>query len=255
MDLKLAGKRALVTGASRGIGAAIVHALAAEGCDLILAAREANRLDELKAELQQHNPGIDVRCLPCDLRARGVAVDLSRQVGSVEILVNNAGDVPNGTLLEIDEERWRAAWDLKVFGYINLSREIYRKMIDARSGVIVNIIGIAADRPIGHVIASASGNAALVAFTKALGKESVGHGVRVVAVSPGSTETDRQITRWKARAVQELGDESRWRELTRGFPFGRLARADEIASVVAFLASEKASYMSATVVTVDGGLS
>jgi hypothetical protein len=254
MDLNLAGRRALVTGASRGIGAAIARSLAAERCDLVLAARDVERLEEVKVELQQWSPGIDIRLLPCDLRAQGAAVELSRQAGPIDILVNNAGDIPNGALLDIDEDRWRTAWDLKIFGYINLSREVYRQMIGVRSGVIVNIIGIAADRPMGHVIANASGNAALVAFTKALGKESVGHGVRVVGVSPGSTETDRQITRWKAQASHKLGDESRWRELTKDFPFGRLARADEIASVVTFLASDKASYMSATVVTVDGGL-
>lgn len=255
MELNLAGRRALITGASRGIGAAIAHSLAAEGCHLILAAREAESLERVRSGLAEQFAGLDIGIMPCDLRRRGSAVRLAQDASPVDILVNNAGDVPNGSLLEIDEERWRAAWDLKVFGYINLSREIYRRMIGRGHGVIVNIIGIAADRPMGHVIANASGNAALVAFTKALGKESVAHGIRVVAVSPGSTETDRQITRWKALAAQRFNDESKWRELTKDFPFGRLAQADEIASVATFLASEKASYMSATVVTVDGGLS
>lgn len=254
MELKLAGKRALVTGASRGIGAAIARGLAAEGCHLVLAARDAMRLDQLRSELTEQFPRVDVLLLPCDLRDRGIAAQLARDAGSVDVLVNNAGDIPNGSLLDIDEDRWRSAWDLKIFGYINLSREIYRRMIENGRGVIINITGIAADRPAAHVIVNASGNAALVAFTKALGKESISHGVRVVAVSPGATETDRQIARWKALAAQRFNDECRWRELTKDFPFGRLARPDEIASVATFLASEKASYVSATVVTVDGGL-
>lgn len=253
MDLGLRGKRALVTGASKGLGAAVARMLAAEGCNLVLVARDLTRLNALKAEIMAADATIDVQVMEMDMRAPNACRAVTKGAGPVDILVNNAGDVPSGGVLEIDEERWRRAWDLKVFGYINLTREVYREMVAARRGVVVNIVGTAGERPRGNHIAVASGNAALIAFSRALGLESVGHGVRVVAVNPGASETDRQMDRWKAKAAEQLGDASRWRELVADYPFGRLARPEEIASVVTFVASERASYMSGTAVTVDGG--
>ena len=91
--------------------------------------------------------------------------------------------------------------------------------------------------------------------TSALGVESVDYGVRVLAVNPGNTETDRQITRWKAQAKKDFGDENRWRELTTGFPLGRMAKVEEVAATIVFLCSDRSGYTSGTVVTVDGGLS
>lgn len=253
MDLGLKNKRALVTGASKGIGAAVARSLAGEGCDLFLVARDIDRLEALKAELVTGKPHLSIEMLQMDMRAPGACEAVVHAAGAVDILVNNAGDVPGGTVLEIDEARWRQAWDLKVFGYINLARAFYQQMVGVRRGVIVNIVGTAGERPRGDHIAVASGNAALLAFTRALGLESVESNVRVVAINPGASETDRQIVRWKARAKERLGDEERWRELVADFPFGRLARPEEIADVVTFVASERASYMSATAVTVDGG--
>lgn len=253
MDLGLTGKRALVTGASKGIGATVARMLAEEGCDVVLVARDLARLQALKAEIETAFPARKVRVLDRDMRPAGSAQTLAAEVGDVDILINNAGDIPGGTVLEIDEARWRAAWDLKVFGYINLCREYYGRMIAARRGVIVNIVGTAGERPKGNHIAVASGNASLLAFTRALGLDSVAHGVRVLAVNPGASETDRQMDRWKAKAAKELGDENRWRELVADYPMGRLAKPEEIAAVVTFVASERASYMSATAVTVDAG--
>ncbi|TJV46152.1 MAG: SDR family oxidoreductase [Mesorhizobium sp.] len=253
MDLGLNGKRALVTGASKGIGAATATTLAAEGCNLVLAARNAARMAELKRTIAEAHPAADVRIIEIDMRPEGAAQRLARQAGAVDILINSAGDVPAGTLFDIDEARWREAWDLKIYGYINLCREVYRDMVARRSGVIVNVVGTQGERPTGSHIAVASGNAALLAFSRALGTDSVVNGVRVVALNPGATETDRQMDRWKARAVKEFGDESRWRDYVAGFPFGRLARPEEIARVVTFVASDAASYVSGTSITVDGG--
>jgi NAD(P)-dependent dehydrogenase (short-subunit alcohol dehydrogenase family) len=253
MDLGLKGKRALVTGASKGLGAAIARSMAAEGCNLVLVARDAERLAALRDELLATTPGIDVQLIDIDMRAPQACEDIARLAGPLDILVNNAGDIPSGTVLDVDEERWRKAWDLKVFGYINLTRQIYRAMVAAKSGVIVNVVGTAGERPRGNHIAPASGNAALIAFSRALGLDSVHEGVRVVAVNPGPSETDRQTERWRARAAEELGDPDRWRELVADYPFGRLALPREIADVVTFVASERASYMSGTAVTVDAG--
>ena len=253
MDLGLKGKRALVTGASRGIGAAVAQSLAKEGCSLFLVARDGDRLAALKAELASAQPAIDIEILAMDLRAPGAAQRIAEAAGAVDILINNAGDIPGGGVLDIDEAQWRLAWDLKVFGTINLAREIYRTMLERRRGVIVNIVGTAGERPRADHIAVASGNASLIAFSRALGIESVAANVRVVAVNPGATETSRQTVRWKARAAEKFGDEGRWRELVADYPFGRLARAEEVADVVTFVASERASYISGTAVTVDGG--
>lgn len=253
MDLGLKGKRALVTGASKGIGAAVARLLAAEGCNLVLVARSADRLEALKSEIAASDPAISVHVIEMDMRAKGAYRTVVREAGPVDILINNAGDVPGGSLLDVDEERWRAAWDLKVYGYIDLCREVYREMVARKSGVIVNIVGTAGERPTGGHIAVASGNAALIAFSRGLGQDSVTQGVRVVAVNPGPTETDRQLDRWKAKAKAQFGDEARWRDYVANYPFGRLARPEEIAAVITFIASERASYVSGTSVTVDGG--
>ncbi len=253
MDLGLKGKRALVTGASKGLGAAIAKSMADEGCDLVLVARDRDRLEALKAEILAGDPTVDIQIIEMDMRAPGACQSIARLAGRLDILVNNAGDIPSGTVLDINEERWRQAWDLKVFGYINLTREIYRDMVAARQGVIVNVVGTAGERPRGNHIAPASGNAALIAFSRALGLDSVHEGVRVVAVNPGPSETDRQTERWRVRAAEKLGNPDRWRELVADYPFGRLAKPEEIAWVVTFVASERASYMSGTAVTVDAG--
>jgi NAD(P)-dependent dehydrogenase (short-subunit alcohol dehydrogenase family) len=153
----------------------------------------------------------------------------------------------------VDEKTWREAWDLKVWGFINLTREVYRGMCEKKRGVIVNIIGLAGERHSAQYIAGTMGNASLMAMSRALGGESPDYGVRVIGINPGAIETDRQVVRWKARAKKELGDEGRWRELTTGFPFGRLGSVAEIADTVAFLCSDRSSYTTGTVITIDGG--
>ena len=253
MDLNLKGRRALVTGGSRGIGYGVARLLAAEGCDLHLASRNAETLDLARKKLQATWP-VSVTVHACDLSKTENAVGLARACGPVDILINNAGAIPQGTI-ELDDKTWREAWDLKVFGFIALTREIYRVMCAARRGVICNVLGNAGERPTPNYVAGSMANSALMTMTRVLGAESIRHGVRVVAVSPGYTETDRQIVRWKARAKSELGDEDRWRELTAVFPLGRLATVDEVAHTVVFLCSERSSYTTAAIVTIDGGFS
>jgi 3-oxoacyl-[acyl-carrier protein] reductase len=253
MELNLKGRRALVTGGSRGIGYGVARVLAAEGCALHLASRSAESLAAAQKTLQQQY-SVEVTTHACDLSKGEHAVALARACGPLDILVNNAGAIPQGTI-ELDEQTWRAAWDLKVFGFIALTREIYRGMCERKRGVIVNVLGNAGDRPTPNYVAGSMANAALMTMTRVMGAESIRHGVRVAAVSPGYTETDRQIVRWKARAKAELGDESRWRELTAVFPLGRLATVDEVANTVVFLASDCSGYTTGTIVTIDGGFS
>ncbi|MCO5106269.1 MAG: SDR family oxidoreductase [Burkholderiaceae bacterium] len=253
MDMKLGGRTALITGGSQGIGFAIARMLAAEGCHLHLVARSAGDLDAARARLREI-ADVDVRVHPMDLSQRGRVEELAARCPDVDILVNNAGSIPRGSIEEIDEDTWRQAWDLKVFGYINMCRAYYRTMKARRSGVIVNILGNGGERVDAGYIAGAAGNASLMAFTRALGGNSPVDGVRVVGVNPGPVATERLVRLMQKEARTRLGDPQRWQELAASFPFGRAATVDEIAATVVLLASDHSSYTSGTIVTIDGGM-
>lgn len=252
VELDLKGKSALVTGGSLGIGFAVARMLAEEGCHLHLASRNPEHLSAARKNIVSRY-SCDVTCHALDLGVSENAAKLARECQDVDILVNNAGAIPWGTIDDLDNETWRRSWDLKVFGFIGVTRQIYRRMRERRRGVIINIIGAAGERPSPGHIAGSMANAALMALCYALGSESPQFGVRVIGLNPGPIETERQIDNLRARARSELGDANRWRELTAGFPFARLATPEEVANVAVFLASEWASYMSGTVVTIDGG--
>jgi NAD(P)-dependent dehydrogenase (short-subunit alcohol dehydrogenase family) len=252
MELNLKGRTALITGGSRGIGFGVAESLAAEGCNLHLASRSAESLEAARKKLVDKY-GVKVSVHALDLSTQDNAIKLVKDCGPLDILINNAGAIPQGTVTGLDDKTLRTAWDLKVFGFINLTREIYGDMCAKKRGVIVNIIGVAGERPAANYIAGSMGNAALMAMSRALGTESPDFSVRVIGLNPGAIETDRQVVRWQARAKKELGDESRWRELTTGFPFGRLGTVAEIADTVAFLCSDRSSYTTGTVLTIDGG--
>jgi 3-oxoacyl-[acyl-carrier protein] reductase len=252
MELGLRGRTALITGASKGIGFAVAHGLAAEGCNVHLVARHREALDAAAHALRTaHAVTVSVHAL--DLSRSESIAPLLDASGTPDILVNNAGAIPGGDLQAVDEVRWRTAWDLKVFGYINLSRACYARMQQRGGGVIVNVTGLAADRLDAGYIAGSTGNAALNAFTRTLGSYSLEHGIRVLAVSPGAVETERLVTLMRTRAASQFGDAERWREYVSGLPLGRPATPQEVANVVVFAASERAAYVSGIVVTVDGG--
>ncbi len=253
MDLHLKGKRVLVTGASKGIGRACAEAFAAEGCAVMIAARDPDRLNAAAAEIAGRTRA-EVKARPTDLSQRGSAEALAAWAGGLDILVNNAGAIPGGDLLKVDEETWRRAWDLKVFGYINLCRAVYADMKRRKLGVIVNILGNAGERLDASYIAGSTANAGLMAFTRALGGASHADGIRVVGVNPGPVATDRLISLYKQRAEVKLGSAERYRELFEGMSFGRPAKPEEIAASVAFLASQCSSYTTGCILSIDGGL-
>jgi len=239
MELNLKGKRALVTGASKGIGKACASALGEEGCEVLIASR---------------NPPPGARSKAIDLSQRGAPEALAAWAGEIDILVNNAGAIPGGDLLKVDEETWRRAWDLKMFGYINLSRQVYATMKRRRRGVILNIIGSAGEKMDAAYIAGSTANAGLMAFTRALGGAAPADGIRVLGINPGPVSTDRLTSLYKQRAETLLGDASRYKELFANMSFGRPATPEEIAWAAAFLVSERSAYTSGCILTIDGGL-
>jgi NAD(P)-dependent dehydrogenase (short-subunit alcohol dehydrogenase family) len=253
MDLHLRGKRVLITGASKGIGAAAAEAFAEEGCHLRLAARSGDRLKALADRLHASHQ-VDVAIHVTDIRNADDVARLAADASDIDILVNNAGDIPGGTLETVDEATWRHAWELKVFGFINLTRLVYARMKAQSHGVIINDIGAAGEKFDAGYICGSAGNAALMAFTRALGGKSLADNIRVVGINPGPVGTDRYITRMTARARAVLGDETRYKELEKGLPLGRPAQPREIADLMAFLASDRSAYTTGVIVTVDGGM-
>lgn len=252
MQLGLEGKKVLITGGSKGIGLAIAQSFAAEGAHPILVSRDQANLDRAGEQLRQSH-GVNATLMAADLSQPGACERLAAQAGEVDILINNAGAIPGGSLHDVGEERWRQAWDLKVYSYINLTRAYLGQMESRGSGVIVNIIGMAGAAPRYEYICGSAANAALMAFTQGLGGASVQRGVRVFGINPSPTRSDRMQGMLSQQAQTKLGDASRWMELTRNLPFGRLAEPDEIAHLTVFCASPLCGYLSGTVLNVDGG--
>lgn len=252
MDLRLAGKKVLVTGGSRGIGFACALGFAREGAVPVLVSRDADSLAAASRRIEQET-GRAAAVVAMDLARPGSAAALAAEVGEVDILVNNAGAIPGGNLGQIDEPRWRESWELKLFGYVNLTREYFARMVARKDGVIANVIGMAGVSPRYDYICGGAANASLIALTKAVGGAGPQHGVRVFGVNPAATRTDRIVTLTRERAQSTLGDAERWPELFKDLPFGRLCEADEVAHLVVFGCSPMASYLSGTVIDLDGG--
>lgn len=250
MDLELAGRKVLVTGGTKGIGLACASSFLAEGCDVMIVGSTAGSLAAAIGELGAR-PTL-----------RGRVADLSRQadidalapvLDEVDILVNNAGAIPGGGFESVSAQQWRAAWDLKVFGYVETTRRSVAAMQARGSGVILNVIGIYGAFPAYDYLCGSAGNAALMAITEALGAQASRSGVRVLGVNPGPTQTARLEKLYRSRALSRFGTEERWTELLCDLPFNRLAQPEEIADLVTFLASARASYLSGIVVNAHGG--
>jgi NAD(P)-dependent dehydrogenase (short-subunit alcohol dehydrogenase family) len=252
VDLNLRGRTAMISGASKGIGRTCAEAPAEEGVNVILVSRTQQDLDAARDSIAARwNVRAEVHAF--DLSDSANVDRLAELHPDIDILVNNAGAIPGGDLHEIGEARWREAWDLKVFGYINMCRRFHALMAQRRRGVIINILGMAGERMDAGYIAGSTGNAGLMAFTRTLGGAASADNLRVVGINPGAIATDRLVTIMKQRAQDRLGDANRWQELMRPLPYGRAGTPEEIAWMVVFLASDRSGYTSGTIITIDGG--
>jgi 3-oxoacyl-[acyl-carrier protein] reductase len=250
MDLGLTDRRVLITGGSQGIGKAIARGFLAEGARVVIVSRDWQRLQKTLGELAATG---QVEGKAIDLAQRGAAEAVADEFKDTDVLVNNAGAIPTGDIFSVDETRWREAWDLKVFGYINLMRAMYRHMRGKPPKVIVNVLGLGGEKPQWHYVCGNAANVALMGVTKSLGGRSIDDGIRVVGVNPGGVETERMTMIQRTRAQRELGDPERWRDYFKDKPLNRAATPEEVANVVLFLACDRASWVSGAVVPVDGG--
>ena len=255
MDLHLAGKTVLITGASQGIGEGLAHAFAAEGCHLHLTARAADKLEALRGAIQAAHP-VQVGVTAADMTQPGACERIVDEAGDVDILINNAGVIPSGALFDIGPQQWRDGWALKGFGYADMIRLVYPRM-KARGGaggVILNNIGNGGEVCDPNYIEGAAGNAAIMAMTRALGGSSLDDGIRVVGINPGPVETTRIYAMLRKFAQARLGDAERYPELMARYPLGRPATVQEVTDLFLFLGSPRAAYISGTIVTIDGGI-
>ena len=255
MDLNLAGKKALITGASKGIGLAIAKRFAIEGCSVILVARSEDDLKQAQRDILKTDQSVGVDYRAADLSKTSEVNALAKEQAEIDILVNNAGAIPAGNINRVDEVTWREAWDLKLFGYISLCREIYASMSARRDEpgqrVILNIIGAGGERPSSGYIAGAGANAGLMAITRAMGGVSRKHGIRVLGINPGQIVTERLETMQRVLAQEKFGDAERWKEVwDSNYPPGQV---EHIADASAFLVSDLSSNTTGTILTIDGG--
>ena len=258
MDLGLKGKVAAITGGSVGIGLAIAEGLAGEGVHLALAARNAERLDAVAADLRKR---YGVRVLVCGADvSKAAEVDaftaaVSAEFGGADILINNAGTGSEEKILTAPDERWQYYWDLHVMAAVRLSRALAPAMKTRGGGVILNNASICAQQPLGYEPIYNTTKAALVMFSKCLANELISDNIRVNTVNPGLVMTPDWI---KTAKILTAGKDVTWEQYLDKIakdnaPIGRFATPEEIANLFVFLCSPKASYCVGSTYFIDGG--
>jgi len=252
MDLHLTNKVGIVTGASKGIGRAIAQTLAQEGMRLVVVARSRHQLDELAAPFRDNCLVQAIDLMHPDAPGAIVAETMARY-GRIDVLVNNAGATKRGDFLALSDSDWADGFGLKFFGAMRLSRAAWPHL-SSSSGVIINIVGIGGRTGQAEFAIGGAVNAAMLNLTKVLADRGVKDGVRVNAINPGGIATDRLQTRLRTFAAErhiDLGKAEE--EMARAFGVARFGQPEEIARLVAFLASPEAAFCQGTIVDADGG--
>ena len=257
MDLGLRGKVALVSASSKGLGRAIAEELAAEGANLVVSARGEEAL-RLTAESIRKTHGVKVVEVAADVSTQS-GIDLIARTaldkfGRVDILVTNSGGPPSGPFESYTVEMWEAATRLLLMSAVGLARAVLPGMKERRWGRILNVTSIAVKQPIEGLMLSNSLRAAVTGFARSLANEVAPFNVTVNSIMPGYTRTDR--VEQLARAVGDRSGASpkdAFSKWEREIPMGRLGEPREFAALAAFLASERASYITGSSIAVDGG--
>jgi NAD(P)-dependent dehydrogenase (short-subunit alcohol dehydrogenase family) len=252
MKLGLEGKVAIVTGGSKGIGQATALGFLAEGASVLVCARGKEALEETVRLAGKQGEGRIVG-MQADLTQgdtiKAVVTKCRDTFGRVDILINNAGSARPGDFLTLPDDAWTDDWTLKFFGYVRMAREVLPLMQQQGNGVIINVIGTGALKPMGSYMIGGAANAALNHFTKALADEAAKRGVRVVGVNPGPILTERL-----EKFLSTFGSgNSREEVLKKMTPLGRVGQSEEVADLLLFLSSERAAFIHGANITIDGG--
>jgi len=258
MDLGLAGRVALVAGSSGGLGLATALRLAQEGAHVAVNGRDGARCEAAAAAVRAAAPTVSVLACPADVARPSAAAALVQQVvghfGRLDILVCNAGGPPPTTFATAPADAFQQGLDLNLLSTVHLCRAAVPAMRERRWGRIVCITSIAAKQPLPNLIVSSMARAGVHGFAKALADEVGRDGVLVTVVAPGYMRTGRVTALLEERSRREgRPQEAIQSEMVANVPLGRIGEPDELASAIAFLASERASYITGTVLAVDGG--
>ncbi|MBI5463479.1 MAG: SDR family oxidoreductase [Ignavibacteriales bacterium] len=258
MDFGLQNKVALVAAASEGLGKASALALAKEGAAVAVCSRREQEIRAAAAEIHSAT-GSTVHPFVCDVSnasdIKRWVDDAAQKFGTIHILVNNAGGPPTGSISSLTDEQWEAGFELTMMSVVRLTRAVLPLMEQQRWGRVITIASFVAKEPLNELLLSSSIRPGILGMTKALSSQYASKGITVNTVCPGYILTKRQDELLRSRAAQQnVSKEEYLREQARLIPAGRLGRPEEIGSVVAFLASEHAGYISGVNVMVDGGL-
>ena len=257
MDLGLKGKVVLVTGGSKGIGLACARAFLAEGGRVAIVSRSRENLVAAKQVL--FAPANDLIAVSCDLTAKEAATpmvkEIERRLGPLDVLVNSAGAAKRYLPEELNEESWHAAMDAKYFTYIHAMEAVLPGMAKRGQGVVINIIGMGGKVATPIHLPGGAANSALMLATTGLANVYGPKGIRINAINPGSTMTDRVREALKLEAKKRGQSEDEvLAQLQAKVPLKRYAAPEDIANLTLFLASNKASYITGAIVPMDGGL-
>ena len=258
MDLGIAGRKALVTGGSLGIGRACAELLVAEGVHVAIAARNEKRLGAVASEIAAQTNG-QVLPVAGDMSVAAdverVVAEATKALGQIDILVNNAGSAPLGLIGDLDDSVWQSSFDLKLMGYVRCARTVMPAMRERRWGRIINVIGNGGHFPTAKYIAGGAINAAILNITQALAEECGPDNVLVNGVNPSATATDRwaELVKQRVKMTGET-EEQIYAEVAARNPLGRIGEPKDIANMVVFLCSERASFVNGALIEVDGGV-